>query len=83
MKARASTIGAFEAKNTFSELLDQVSRGAEITITKHDRPVARLVPASAAGARERKKAAAELRAMSQRYSLKGFSARELIEAGRK
>jgi prevent-host-death family protein len=38
------TVGAFEAKTKFSELLDQVSRGAEITITKHERPVARLVP---------------------------------------
>lgn len=40
----ATTIGAFEAKNTFSDLLEKVGRGAEITITKHDKPVARLVP---------------------------------------
>jgi prevent-host-death family protein len=83
MKTRASTIGAFEAKNTFSELLEQVGRGAEITITKHDRPVARLVPAAASGQKERKKAAAELRAMSERYSLKGLSVRALIDEGRK
>jgi prevent-host-death family protein len=38
------TVGAFEAKTRFSELLEQVSQGAEITITKHERPVARLVP---------------------------------------
>ena len=38
------TIGAFEAKTKFSELLEQVSQGAEITITKHEKPVARLVP---------------------------------------
>jgi prevent-host-death family protein len=43
MKTRIVEIGAFEAKNRFSELLEQVQRGAEITITKHDRPVARLV----------------------------------------
>jgi len=83
MKASARTIGAFEAKNTFSELLEKVSRGAEITITKHDRPVARLVPASASGQKERTKAAAELRAMSKRYSLKGLSVRELIVEGRR
>lgn len=40
----ATTVGAFEAKTKFSELLERVSQGAEITITKHDRPVARLVP---------------------------------------
>jgi prevent-host-death family protein len=38
------TVGAFEAKTKFSELLEQVSQGAEITITKHEKPVAKLVP---------------------------------------
>jgi prevent-host-death family protein len=37
-------VGAFEAKTKFSELLEQVSQGAEITITKHEKPVAKLVP---------------------------------------
>lgn len=37
-------VGAFEAKTKFSELLEQVTNGAEITITKHERPVAKLVP---------------------------------------
>ncbi|MBX7122724.1 MAG: type II toxin-antitoxin system prevent-host-death family antitoxin [Opitutaceae bacterium] len=83
MKASARTVGAFEAKNKFSELLDRVSRGAEITITKHDRPVARLVPAAAPGRKERKKSTAELRVLRERYSLKGLSVRELIDAGRK
>ena len=39
-----TTVGAFEAKTKFSELLERVSNGAEITITKHERPVAKLVP---------------------------------------
>lgn len=37
-------IGAFEAKNTLGSLLDRVERGEEITITRHGRAVARLVP---------------------------------------
>ena len=37
-------IGAFEAKNTFGNLLDRVQRGEEIVITRHSQPVARLVP---------------------------------------
>ena len=40
----AFTVGAFEAKTKFSELLQQVNEGAEITITKHEKPIARLVP---------------------------------------
>ncbi|MGO8678831.1 MAG: type II toxin-antitoxin system Phd/YefM family antitoxin [Limisphaerales bacterium] len=38
-------VGAFQAKTHFSQLLERVVKGEEITITKHDRPVARLVPA--------------------------------------
>lgn len=37
-------IGAFEAKNTFGALLDRVEHGEEIIITRHGKPVARLVP---------------------------------------
>jgi prevent-host-death family protein len=37
-------IGAFQAKNTLGSLLDRVEAGEEIVITRHGRPVARLVP---------------------------------------
>lgn len=37
-------VGAFEAKNTFGSLLDRAEAGEEILITRHGRPVARLVP---------------------------------------
>lgn len=83
MKTNDTALGAFEAKNKFSELLERVGRGAEFTITKHDRPVARLVPAVAQTKDQRKKATTELRALSQRYSLKGLSVRGLIDAGRR
>jgi prevent-host-death family protein len=43
-RARAS-VGIFHAKTHLSQLLERVAKGAEITITKHDHPVARLVPA--------------------------------------
>lgn len=46
MAGNASTreVGAFEAKNTLGSLLDRVERGEEIVITRHGKPVARLVP---------------------------------------
>jgi prevent-host-death family protein len=46
METNASTreVGAFEAKNTLGSLLDRVERGEEIVITRHGKPVARLVP---------------------------------------
>jgi prevent-host-death family protein len=40
----APEVGAFEAKNTLGTLLDRVERGEEIIITRHGKPVARLVP---------------------------------------
>jgi len=47
MKPNISTspeVGAFQAKNTLGTLLDRVERGEEIVITRHGKPVARLVP---------------------------------------
>jgi len=38
------TIGAFEAKNKFSELLDIAESGEEVVITRNGKPVARLRP---------------------------------------
>ena len=41
-------IGAFEAKNTLCALLDRVEKGEEIVITRHGKPVARMVQPAAA-----------------------------------
>jgi prevent-host-death family protein len=39
-----ASVTAFEAKTRFGELLERVSKGEEVVITRHDKPVARLVP---------------------------------------
>lgn len=39
-----TSVGAFEAKTHLSALLDRVERGEQVTITRHGRPVAKLVP---------------------------------------
>jgi prevent-host-death family protein len=82
MKTSPTSVGAFDAKNRFSELLEQVGRGAEFIITKNDRPVARLGPASTPAEAERKGAAADLRELRKRYGLGGLSVRELMDEGR-
>ncbi|HRK21795.1 MAG TPA: type II toxin-antitoxin system prevent-host-death family antitoxin [Fimbriimonadaceae bacterium] len=38
------TVGAFEAKTHLSSLLEEVESGQTVTITKHGKPVAKLVP---------------------------------------
>ncbi len=52
-------IGAFEAKNTLGALLDRVEAGEEIVITRHGKPVAKLVPNAATIDREQVRAAVE------------------------
>lgn len=40
-----NTVGAYEAKTRFSQLLERVAAGEVITMIRHGNPVARLVPA--------------------------------------
>jgi prevent-host-death family protein len=66
-------VGIFEAKTHLSSLLDEVEKGGEITITRHGKPVARLIQATAELSPEevaaRKKALRELRAMARETKL--------------
>jgi prevent-host-death family protein len=57
MKLPAQQVGAFEAKNTLGSLLDRVENGEEIVITRHGKPVARLVPNNVRIGREQAQAA--------------------------
>jgi prevent-host-death family protein len=38
------TIQASEAKTKFLSILDEVERGASIIVTRHGKPVARIIP---------------------------------------
>ncbi len=79
----AIQIGAFEAKNRLSELLQRVENGEEVTITRHGKPVARLVPAEP-GDRERViKALEELKRMRKKYRLGSRNLKDLVNEGRK
>lgn len=40
-----TTVGAYEAKTHLPRLLEQVESGQVVTVTKHGRAIARLVPA--------------------------------------
>ena len=78
----SDTIGAFEAKTKLGELLERVSHGAAFTITKHDRPVARLIGYQEDLAARRAEAGAAIRAQRQGYTLGGLDVRGLREEGR-
>lgn len=84
----ARSIGAFEAKTKFSELLERVNQGEEITITRHEKPVARLVPISRSSRAEIRETFRELDAIRSRTKLNSagkerLSYRQLIEEGRR
>ena len=52
-------VGAFEAKNKLSELLDLAEQGEEIIITRHGKEAARLVPPKGIVNRDEARAAME------------------------
>ena len=67
------TVGAFEAKNKLGQLLDLAEQGEEITITRHGRAVARLVPAkSEAGRGDARAAIRRIRERAEALKLGPF-----------
>lgn len=78
------SIGLFEAKTHLSELVARAEQGDEIIITRHNRPVARIVPFVAAprAAAERQAALqALLKSAAQRRL--GFDWKALREEGQR
>jgi prevent-host-death family protein len=79
------TVGILEAKTHFSALIDRVAAGERVTITRHGKPVAQLVPPGddASAAARHASAVDGLLALRKRYSLGRARAKELITEGRK
>lgn len=77
------TVGAFEAKTHFNELLRKVSEGETIRITRRGVPVAKLVPDVEAGKKDLKKMVAEFRRIRRGANLGELTIRDLINEGRR
>jgi prevent-host-death family protein len=68
-----STVTALEAKTRFGELLNRVARGEEIVITRHDKPVARIIPEGRRSSDQVRRAIEDLRRLREEISRrKGF-----------
>ncbi len=68
------TVGLFEAKTHLSELIARAERGEEVIITRHNKPVAKIVPISKVSpelVRQRLEAVAAMQAIG----------RDMIERG--
>ncbi len=80
----SNTVGAYDAKTHLSELLEKVEAGAEITITKHGAPVAKLVPVKKeASPEERVAAINRIQKLAAGLSLNGLKVKDLISEGRR
>jgi prevent-host-death family protein len=80
----SNTVGAYEAKTHLSELLEKVEAGAEITITKHGAPVAKLVPVKKEVRPEERVAAIDrIQKLATGLSLGGLKVKDLIREGRR
>jgi prevent-host-death family protein len=83
-------VTALEAKNRFGKLLDRVARGEEVVITRHEKPVARIVPAGPRKLSAIRNAVDELKRLQQRIHsrtkgkvrLSDSEVRSAIEEGR-
>lgn len=52
-----ATVGALEAQDNFGHFLALAERGEEVTITRHGKPIARIVPAGHTAGHENARAA--------------------------
>lgn len=77
------TIGTFEAKTHLSEILDTVSKGETIAITKRGKVVAHLTPPFAATKAQEDALVLGFREFQKTVKTGRESIRELIDAGRK
>lgn len=78
------TVGSYEAKTHLPRLLDEVSKGEEIVITKHGVPVAKLVPPDGKKRRSTEEVIRELREFRKGNFLgDDLTIRDLIEEGRR
>jgi prevent-host-death family protein len=77
------SVGAFEAKMRFAELLREVENGETIIVTRHGLPIARLSPMEKA-ADDAAAAIDEMPRYRRKHqpTLGGITIRELIEEGR-
>jgi prevent-host-death family protein len=79
----SNSMGAYEAKAHFSELLERVESGEEVTITRHGHPVAKFVPVRKSSTlKERQEAVEAMLEASKGRSLRGLKIKDLIDEGR-
>lgn len=80
---QSDSVGAFEAKNQFSALLERVSHGETVTITKRGKPVAVLAPVPDSDEMTPRQAANSIFKLRKKASLDGMTVREVRDEGKR
>ncbi len=78
-----TTIGAYEAKTHLSGLLDRVSRGERIVITRRGEPVAVLAPVASERGEDLGEVIHELKAHRAGRTLGDLTLRKALDEGRR
>ena len=74
-------VGAYQDKQNFSQLIERVIKGEQITITKYGAPVVVMSPADVKPARPVLEVIEDLKTFRRSLRLEG-NLREMIEEGR-
>jgi len=80
---RVTTVGTFDAKTHLNALLERVSKGETIRITRRGAPLAKLVPDDAAEKEKPDQLVQEIRELRKGATLGKTTVRELINEGRR
>lgn len=78
-----ASVGVFEAKAKLSELIEQALAGKDVVITRHGRPVVRIVAEKAPDPKGVKAAIAEVRRFRRTLRTGRIDMRALIAQGRR
>ncbi len=74
-------VGAYQAKTNFSQLIERVIKGEQITITKYGAPVVVMSPAEVKPSRPVSEVINDIKVFRRSLHLEG-NLREMIEEGR-
>lgn len=78
------TVGSYEAKTHLPRLLSAVAQGDTIVITKHGKPIAKIIPFTEGRPRDKRAVVEAIRALRQTVQpLTGITAKDLINEGRR
>lgn len=76
------TIGIYEARTRWSEIIDKVGKGEEVTVTRHGVPIARIIPVDSEKRLAVRDAIAAMKEFGRGKSLRGLSLKKMIKEGR-